>query len=268
MKRKVYQKYKQYFPIQTLYLHQESEEYDEIAKLSAHKKICSYKHAIESIRDAIPLQRIGQYVKDAVDRALERRNIIRLCYNADIPECGNANRGPYNCRSIFTITRIKEQLIKKTLEEISISLESEIRAEIPKHVESEFKRKLGPDVFHVDLMLAEIKEVYKGLSFAAIALAVAMINPIVGLIDAVFGGLVAVFSAVDVNSESWRNTVANEIFDKVFDKKQSIVQELTLDIKRRCEITAAHLETVIEKLEELIRRIHLIDQQKRKYVKR
>lgn len=114
--------------------------------------------------------------------------------------------------------------------------------------------------------MAEIKEVYKGLSFAAIGLALALINPIVGLIVAIVGGLVAVFSAVDVNSQSWRNTVANEIFDKVFDKKQGIVKELTLDIKRRCEITAAHLETVIEKLEELIRRIHLIDQQKRKCV--
>lgn len=266
VKRKVYQKYKQYYPKQTLYLHQESEDYDEIAKLSAHKKICSHKHAIESIRDIIPLQRIEQYVKDAVDRALWRGNITQLCYNADIQECGNANRGPYNCRSIFTITRIKEQLIKKTVEGISICLESEISAEIQRHVESEFKRKLGKDVFHFDLKLAEIKEVYKGFSFAAIALAAAMIHPIAGLIVAVVGGLLAVLSPVDVNSQSWRNTVANEIYEKVSEKKQSILQELTFDIKRRCEITTAHLEIVIEKLEELIRRIHLIDQQKRKYV--
>lgn len=95
----------------------------------------------------------------------------------------------------------------------------EIRVEILKYVELEFKRKFGLDVFYVDLMLVEIKEVYKGLLFVVIVLVVVMINLIVGLIDVVFGGLVVVFLVVDVNFELWRNIVVNEIFDKVFDKK-------------------------------------------------
>lgn len=107
IKRKVYQEYKGYFLGETFYLQHVSEQFVEIAKLSAHRKIASYKQVIESIRESIPLHSIENIVRDAVNRALSKENITQLCNDAVIEESGNARSDPYYCRSDSTIRRLK-----------------------------------------------------------------------------------------------------------------------------------------------------------------
>lgn len=263
-KKMVYQEYKWYFQNEKFYPQHVDEKWVEIAKLSAHRKLVSFKHVIESIRESIPLHSIENIVRDAVNRALSKENITQLCNDAVIGESGNAQSDPYYCRSSSTIRRLKGELMKKTLDSVSEYLGSEISAEIQKHIESEIKSRFDPSLFHFNFGLAS-KVLVNTLSFGAVALFTAIIFPWTGLLIAVVGGFVTWFTSVNVNSPLWRRNVANEIYKQVSDSKQKLLKELASDMKKRCEITADQLTSVIRQLEGLIRRIDLIDQKARKY---
>lgn len=261
---KVYQKYQGYFPTEHFHVQHMSEQFVEIAKLSAKRKIESFKHVIESIRESIPLHSIEYIVRKAVNRALSKENITQLCNDAVIAESGNSMSDPYYCRSGSTIERLKGELVKKTMKSVSNHLGSEISAEIQKHIESEIKSKFDPSLFNFNFGLAS-SVIVDTLSVGAIALVTALIFPMAGLFIAVVGSLMTLFSAVNVNSPLWRRDVANEIYKKLSDKKQKVLEELASDMKKRCEKTADQLTGIIRQLEDHLRRIHLIDQQKRKY---
>lgn len=261
---KVYQKYQGYFPTEHFHVQHMSEQFVEIAKLSAKRKIESFKHVIESIRESIPLHSIDYIVRKAVNRALSKENITQLCNDAVIAESGNSMSDAYYCRLGSTIERLKGELVKKTMKSVSKHLGSEISAEIQKHIESEIKSKFDPSLFNFNFGLAS-SVIVDTLSVGAIALVTAFIFPMAGLFIAVVGSLMTLFSAVNVNSPLWRRDVANEIYKKVSDKKQKVLEELASDMKKRCEKTADQLTGIIRQLEDHLRRIHLIDQQKRKY---
>lgn len=263
-KYEVYHKYEGYFPTEQVHVQHMSEQFVEVAKLSAKRKIESFKHVIESIRESIPLHSIEYIVRKAVNRALSKENITQLCNIAVIEESGNSTSDPYYCRSGSTIDRLKGELVEKTLDSVSKHLGSEISAEIQKHIESEIKSKFDPSLFNFNLGLAS-SVIVDTLSVGAVALVTALIFPLAGLFIAVVGSLLTLFSAVNVNSPLWRRDVANEIYKQVSDKKQKVLEELASDMKKRCEITADQLTGIIRQLEDHIRRIHLIDQKKRKY---
>lgn len=263
---KVSERYKEYIKRDNIYLQHVDKKYFyvEIAKSSAHKKIASFKQVIESIKESIPLHSIENIVRNAVDRALSKENITQLCNKAFIEESGNAYSDPYYSRSDSTIKRLKEELVKKTFDSVSQYLGSEISAEIQKHIESEQRTKFDPSLFVFDFGLASLVTI-ETFSFGALALVAGLIDPLAGLLVAFVGGLITFFTAVNVNDPSWRRNVANEIYEKVSEKKQKVIRELTSDIKNRCKISADHLTRVIRQLEDHIRRIHLIDQKAREY---
>lgn len=114
-KKRVYQEYEEYFRKEKFYLQHVSEQFVEIAKLSAHRKIVSFKHVIESIRDGIPLHSVEHIVNDAVNRSLSEEIITQLCNDAVIAESGNAQSYTYNCHSTATVRRLKGELETKTM---------------------------------------------------------------------------------------------------------------------------------------------------------
>lgn len=157
-------------------------------------------------------------------------------------------------------------MVEKTLDSVSQYLGSEISAELQKHIDSELRSKFDPSSFVFDFGLASLV-ILETFSFGALALVAGLINPLAGLLFAFVGGIVTLFTAVNVNvnDPSWRRNVANEIYEKVSVNKQKLITELTSDIKKRCQVTADHLTTVIRQLEDHMRRIHLIDQKAREY---
>lgn len=96
------------------------EHYAEVAKLIANKKIEAYITYIMSVKNSIPINHIGDIVSDAVNRALSKESITRLCFEAVIEESGNINSDPYICRSSSTVERLKKELVERTLESANI----------------------------------------------------------------------------------------------------------------------------------------------------
>lgn len=259
-KKKAYQKYKQYFNFERFYFHHESEEYTEVAKLSAHRKVVSYKQFVESVRDSIPLQNIEKIVKDAVNRALSKESITELCFDAVIQESGNTNSDPYYCRSSSTVNRLKKELMRKTVDSVSKYLGSEICNEIQRHIQTEFQSRLSIDT----------DSIYTVLNFSKVLFLEAMVTAIAFLLNPLLGALFALFSlvgtfvfAVNVNSRSWRRDVANEIYKQVDKNKEKLLTELSSNIRTRCKITADHLKMIADLLEEFTSSIHLNEQDTR-----
>lgn len=257
-KKKAYQKYKQYFNFERFYFHHESEEYTEVAKLSAYRKVVSYKQFVESVRDSIPLQNIEKIVKDAVNRALSKESITKLCFDTVIQESGNTNSDPYYCRSSSTVNKIKEELMRKTVDSVSRYLASEICNEIQRHIQTElilFQSRLSIDTDSIYTKVFFLEAMVTAIAF--------LLNPVLG---ALFAFVVGTFVfAVNVNSRSWRRNVANEIYKQVDKNKEKLLTELSSNIRTRCKITADHLKMIADLLEEFTSSIHLNEQDTREF---
>lgn len=259
-KKKAYQKYKQFFNFERFHLQHESEEYTEVAKLSAHQKVVSYKQFVESVRDSIPLENIEKIVKEAVNRALSKESITELCFDAVIQESGNTKSDPYYCRSSSTINRLKQELMRKTVESVSKYIGSEICSEIQKHINTEMQGKfsIDTDSFYTVLNFTSL------ILFETMLTAIAYIlNPLLGAAFALVSVVGTFLFAVNVNSRSWRRDVANEIYKQVDKNKEKVSKELSSNIRKRCRITADHLKMIADLLEEFRSRIHINEQDTR-----
>lgn len=244
-KERVRQNYRQYIESVKFHLHHESEQYAEISRLSALQKIKSYKQEVEFLRASIPLDNIQDIIKKAVDSALTKERIKMLCNDAKIDEIGNTNSGAYHVRFFLTLHRIKSELKKQTIESIKECLGSEICAEIKRHLDIRLRSRL-PLAVIVDA-IEWVNKVM--LAYMLIAIA-SILNPFAGVAAVVVTGLFTFFSAQDVNSRSWRESVAMEIFKEVSNNRNSITMELSSHLWLTFNVTSDHLRTVAENLED------------------
>lgn len=232
------------------------EHFAGVAKLIAHKKIVAYIQYIMSVRNSIPINHIGDIVKDAVNRALSKESITQLCFEAVIQESGNIKSKPYMCRSSFRVKRLKKELIEKTMESVSGYLGSEICAEMQRHIVSDIKRKFNFDLDPFKKFLDISKLILIQSVLTAIA---AILNPYAGIVVGVVSVATTLIYAVNVNSEAWRRDVATEIYENVSKNKQEVVQEVSSNIIKRCKITLDELDNIVGQLKSFQRQIDVSD---------
>lgn len=253
-KRLVYQKYKPHIEFGKFHLHHVSEKFDEIAKLSAHKKIISYKQHVESIRRSFPLHSIENIVNKAASRALSYENIIDVCRFAYISGIGNVNSGSYTTRSVFTLNRISVQLQDEVKESITRNLGTEICSELRKHIRLEPGNTLRLE------LIQDVLGKATGVVLASMLIVmISIVNPIAGMVAAAGAGLVTILAGTDANSISWRDTVAEEIYKEVSNRRLTIENEFSSLLRAKFELASDDLNTVERSLEDFRRRIDLID---------
>lgn len=256
-KEKVYKKYKDFFHSKKCYVQHECEEYGEVSKLSGHRKITMYTQLVESLIEMIPLDDIEDIINRAANRSLSKESITLLCFSAVIQESGNTDSDPYYCRSFFTVSRLKRELVEKTMESMRQSLVSEVRSEIHQHIAKNVKGKVGPFQFFISLAFPTILN----SMILGVAISVALwVSSIAALIVSAFVITASFFFAVDVNSTSWRRKVADEIHENVSKNKEKVLKDMSSNIKRRCKETIDQLRTFTRHLKDFQRRINLIDQ--------
>lgn len=261
-KKKVYQKYKELYDIQSFYLHHESEQYTEVAKLSAHQKVVSYKQFVESVRDSIPLENIEEIVKVVVNRALSKESITELCFDTVIQESGNTKSDPYYCQLNSTLKRLKKELANETVHSVRKHLVSEICAKIQRHIKTEIQSKQNID----PALIQPFSNLSSLIRLGRLAAVIASIfNRRLGIIVALITIVGSLLVPVDVNSRSWRRDVANEIYKQIDENKKNLLRELTSDIRKSCIITVNHLNIIVGLLEDFRSRIHFSDEFPRKF---
>lgn len=252
-KDKVYQKYKQYIDSGTFRLQHVSEKYVEVAKLSAHQKIVFFKEHVESVRRSFPLHAIEVIVHEAANRALTNENIKDVCRHAYISGIGNINSGSYTTRSIFTLNRITVELKDRTKESITKHFGDEICSEIRNRIRLEPESKLRLDLIQKAINLAST--IVLGTMLLVM---IFIVNPLGGVFAVTAAGFLTLLNGQDVNSKTWRDTIAEEIYKEVSNRQNAIENEISSLLKQKLNVASNDLNTVAKKLEEFRRRIDSI----------
>lgn len=236
----------------------ELEEYDEVFKFCAHKKIVQFRKLLESIMKGIPKHNIQSIIEEAVNKALSRENITQLCYDSVIRGYGNVDSSSYKCYSQSTVDDLKDELSETTIHCVSSSLGSELCNGILRNIEKEIQSTV-----HVGIRMP--LHPFGPMEFDFVALISSLLNSVIGIARAIVTSIVTYWRGVDVNSRSWRSDIATEIHEMVLKNKPKVLKELDSIITLRCRATEDHLEQICEKLEDIRGCIHLADQTASRY---
>lgn len=208
------------------------------------------KQYVEKVRAGIPLDNIDDIVKTSIDRTLTEERIKEMCCNTYIDGVGTANDDPYFVRFFLTLNRIRGEIRQKTIEKMKERLQSELCSEITRYINLGLKSKF--DLLTVSLALSQ-------LSGMVIVLIASLLNPIGGVVVAVYTGVFLMVKGQDVNYRLWREKIAMEIFDEISKQRVQISKKLSSHLWTIFHETSDNLKNVAEYLEDYKRRIAYTD---------
>lgn len=208
------------------------------------------KQYVEKVRAGIPLDNIDDIVKTSIDRTLTEERIKEMCCNTYIDGVGTANDDPYFVRFFLTLNRIRGEIRQKTIEKMKERLQSELCSEITRYINLGLKSKF--DLLTVSLALSQ-------LSGMVIVLIASLLNPIGGVVVAVYTGVFLMVKGQDVNDRLWREKIAMEIFDEISKQRVQISKKLSSHLWTIFHETSDNLKNVAEYLEDYKRRIAYTD---------
>lgn len=208
------------------------------------------KQYVEKVRAGIPLDNIDDIVKTSIDRTLTEERIKEMCCNTYIDGVGTANDDPYFVRFFLTLNRIRGEIRQKTIEKMKERLQSELCSEITRYINLGLKSKF--DLLTVSLALSQ-------LSGMVIVLIASLLNPIGGVVVAVYTGVFLMIKGQDVNYRLWREKIAMEIFDEISKQRVQISKKLSSHLWTIFHETSDNLKNVAEYLEDYKRRIAYTD---------
>lgn len=145
----VLNEYESYLKEGTIYIHHSLESTENVFKLSAYVQVKSLETVVKSISESVPIDSLEKILQAASNVALSRDKIRQLCYDIFLKDkgelVGSTDNTSYSCRSMFTVRRLKEQLVEETLNKTAETLGSEICKGILQHIESKIQSKLEKD---------------------------------------------------------------------------------------------------------------------------
>lgn len=240
-KLKVFKEYEPYLSSGNILIHHDFEECDEICKTSGAQKLLSVHETVTSLKNSIPNDiSLENIVKMATDKILSRRYIRDICNEVDLTHdnkrVGTVHSASYFCYYVDTVGSIKEDLVKETVEKISEDLGSEICKEILEHHKAKVKVSIAGDLNKVQInSLDDLINIVTTTFYY-------IIFPLLGILFALIDIFVICTMYVDINSESWREKVADEIFVKVSERRITIINNISPLVKTSCKETTGDLE--------------------------
>jgi hypothetical protein len=101
---------------------------------------------------------------------------------------------------------------------------------------------------------------------AVVAIVAAILLPVTVVIVVAVAVVTTFVWSVDINSLEWRDNVADEIFDKVRDRKDRMIADLTQEMENICEKTIEELSSTIGMLDQRKKKVCPLDQNQRRYI--
>lgn len=245
------------------------EDFDEIAKLSAYKKISYYRNFVREMIDTFSTYNLDRVIIKSMDRVLTRENIRRVCFEVvvrhDNNYVGTVENTAYNCRYSGTVTRIKEILTEETLCDTARKLGSEICTGILMHIESVVQTTLSAELGNIKSDMSNI--VFGEIDAIISATVVKIFRTIYGVIISVTTFLITIFRPVDVNSEEWRSRVADEVYINILKKRDFLRDSILDNLTTFCLKTREDFKFITSELEEFQTRVIPEDQKQCKYIR-
>lgn len=240
----VFMNYESYLKEQTIYIHHVLENAEHVINKSLGTDTDSFSESVLAIS-------INTIIQEATDKILSTESIKRFCCDIFLWDknvaVGTTEDASYSCRSIFTVRRLKEQLVERTLHKTAEALGSEICSGILKHVESDFQTNLEQSFSDLKFKISD--ELFEKItSVVVFIILVAFNNPLLGIIVAL-SALVATFIwSVNVNSTDWRTEIADEIYGTVVKNNADILSNIEGQVKNMCWLALYELNEVSDKL--------------------
>lgn len=236
--------YDSYLKEQTIYIHHVLENAEHVINKSLGTDTDSFSESVSAIS-------IKTIIQEATDKILSTESIKRFCCDIFLWDknvaVGTTEDASYSCRSIFTVRRLKEQLVERTLHKTAEALGSEICSGILKHVESDFQTNLEQSFSDLKFKISD--ELFEKItSVVVFIILVAFNNPLLGIIVAL-STLVATFIwSVNVNSTDWRTEIADEIYGTVVKNNADILSNIEGQVNNMCWLALYELNEVSDKL--------------------
>lgn len=231
----VFLNYESYLKKETIYIHHELENPENVIKFSAYEQAKSLGTSMELISESVPVDSLGPILQAATDRVISKDTIIRLCNDVFLGD-KNVNVGSTKCPLMSTVKRLKKQLIIKTLNDTAKNLGSEISRGILNHIKFTMTTKL-------DEKKSKLQFDIPNELFTTVAVMVC------NIISNIFDDIIAYdklsevsFWSVDVNSRNWRRGVADEIYDTIVFNKTNFVRQIRSESEKICRQTVRELK--------------------------
>lgn len=235
----------------TIFIHHALENAENVINFCAYKQVKSLGTAVDSISNNVPINSLGTILEAAADKVLPKDTIRDLCYGIFLQDkgdnVGSTENASYHCRSLFTVRRLKEQLVNKILNKIANTLGSEICSGILKHIQTKIKIDLEQNCSYLEF---EISNSY----FATITdsvgdVVVSFFSQLLGIIFTVSTLVMTSVWSVDVNSREWRQKIADDIYYTINKKKVDIMRKIMPQVEQMCFQTEQELITVSKKID-------------------
>lgn len=266
-KLKVFRKYEQKLCREKILMHHEYEEdNDDILMLSGRQKLDYLYEKTKSQKEKVPDQSLHQILLEAADRALTKREIRYVCESVDLQHgtyhVGKVGYSAYICYSKFTVDQIKAELVEETLKETAKLFGAQISQGILRHIIPDIQETLDDKFSELRKNISD--ELDPIIDLLVQSFLVRIFILLRDMIYSVWSVIVVLFLSVNINSQDWRWSVADEIYGVVSRNKQSIVREILPHVKDMCAITRNDIEIVCRKIEECKQEMVLSDQEKSK----
>lgn len=226
---------------------------------------------MKSIAESIPVEELPRILERAAEVALKRENVREICKAVFVSDesdhVGSAYSGPYLCYNIFKVEEIKKILVAKTLEDLAQSLGSEICKGILRHIETKVKTKLNHQFNDLKINLSD--ETFARMTVVVVAITLSIIMTTFGFLIEIIAltvlAVVVYVQSIDVNSISWREKIADEIYNDVSGKKNMLIEKIMPTVMDMCVGTRNELKALVEKIHAEEIKIVLADQNERKF---
>lgn len=253
-KLKVYNEYKDEIESENLLLQHVFDDYDEIAKLCAYKKLSWIFGIVECSRILFNRKRLPRIINEALDCVLTPEYIRRFCRGCiiyiDGNPVGSVDDSPYMFYNYFSVEKSMVSVIIYTLEEIGKTLGAEIYDGILQYIELQTRGELEIVLKYLELKLCN------STSFTVKSSLEELLLPRTPVFKAFVKHIVNVLNPVDVNSKEWRDTVARDIYKKFCDKRHLIFDT----VLKQIIATSEDLDIFSERLGKAREKIQLMHQ--------
>lgn len=253
-KLKVYNEYKVEIESGNILLHHVFDDYDEIAKLCANKKLSWILGIVECSLKLFNRKRMPRIINEALDCVLTPTYIRRFCrackLDVDGIAVGSVDDSPYMCYISSSVENMMEQIIRYTLQEMGKTLGSEIYDGILQYIELQARGKL-------EMVLKDLEsKLCNSLSIIVKSSLEGLLVPRIPGFRAFDELVVNVLTPVDVNCKEWRDKVARAFYKKICDKRHLIFDT----VLKQIVATSEDLEHFLERLRKAREKIQLIHQ--------
>lgn len=260
----VFMNYESYLKEDNIYIHHTLENAENVIIFLASQQVDSLVRGLTLIKEPVSNISFRITLQNAINIILSRDSIRQWCYNCFLRDkntpVGTIENASYICRSVFTVGRLKAQLVNETLNLATQTTIRMIRHGVVEHIESHILRDVQEGFLNLKFRISD--ELFASIDSVLVSVIVAIFSPLLGIIVAVRSLVMTLIWSVDVNSKDWRNEIAEEIYGTIDRNKTDILKRIEDKLQNICWEAFEALSEVINKVYDFKRRLKQTDQTK------